>query len=223
MRDRHNLRVLAAIVTAVGLLLPMSTATAEASAETITAETTQIVKIDRAACADLMAMVDAIDRSPVYGPQLRAVIPSTERANLTVDDCTFRTTVSTKVSMRVSTNSYGSQDIGYLREFWQNIGIYQGPFNYAQWHVNVGIVWTGPQTYKVRWGPDCYLTSIPGFIGGYDSGGWCGVYNPHVNWVVQPGSNFWMAPYPGIMKRWAWMRYYAYSNGSTPGAYGGYS
>ncbi len=243
MRYRHPIKTLMALAAAVGLVLPLSTATVRAATRTTTTAattttatttattttTTTTVKIDRSTCADLMAMVDAVYRDPVYGPQLRAVIPSSERAKLTVDDCTLRTTtVSPRTSKTASTNilrpnSYGSGDIGKLREYWQNIGLYQGPWNYAQFHVNVGIIWHAARSYSVDWGPDCYLTSIPGFMGGYDSGGWCGVYNPRLDWIAQPGSNFWFGPVPGAYKRWAWMRYYAYSNGSTPGVYGGFS
>jgi hypothetical protein len=104
-----------------------------------------------------------------------------------------------------------------------------GPFSVAQWHVNVGIVWTGPTTFTYDWrqggwGPDCYLTSVPGFFGGWDGGGWCGVNNPQIAWTAMPGSNFYVAAIGNpFYHRWAWMRYYAYSNGSESSPWGGWS
>jgi hypothetical protein len=102
-----------------------------------------------------------------------------------------------------------------------------GPWDTFQWHTNVGIVWLGPTTFTTdwrvdsrAWGPDCYLTSIPGYYGTFP---WCGVYNPQVAWALMPGSNFNLYTYVGVHSESGWMRYYAYSNGGMSSAWGGWS
>jgi hypothetical protein len=113
-----------------------------------------------------------------------------------------------------------------LKQFYASYNIYAGPWNVVQWHVNVGIAWLSSTKYTTTgsggWGPTCNLTSIPGYLGGYDSGGWCGVYNPVIANTAMPGSNFWLGQYglPG-WKVWYYMRYYAYSDGHRSNVWGG--
>jgi hypothetical protein len=223
----------AATMALLAALLP--TATAAAASPTVITTTRTVTKLDTASCSWWIASLKAIDRDPTYGPKLhQTVSESTLAAALSSNQCTLvasETVATSNTSTRASSLSgSAAAATGTVQGFWNSWSMYMGPLNAMQWHVNVGIVWSSSTSYTYNWrvnpqawGPDCYLTTIPGYTGGYDSGGWCGVYNPQVAWTAMPGSNFYVSPAPlplSLQKRWGWMRYYAYSNGSKSSAWG---
>lgn len=135
----------------------------------------------------------AITADPVYGPKLLKVMP-----RRVIDG---------------GTDADG---------FWKQFDFYFNGWSVWQWHVNVSIKWTDASYYTKMWGADCCLTTIPGYFGGYDSGGWCGIYNPQIDNTAEPGSNFWVSTYAiPTWKRWFWMRYHARSDGSSSDVWGG--
>jgi hypothetical protein len=161
----------------------------------------------------MIASMKQTYRDPLYGAKLNASFPEASFNKLTDNDCTVRSTTSMTSSPIAATKG---SDPG----FWNHLDFYFGPLNAFQWHENLGITWTGPTTYSISWGPDCYLTSIPGY---YGKNTWCGVYNPQVAWELMPDYNFQLFTYYGYQARSGWMRYYAYSNGSQSSAWGNWN
>ncbi len=210
----------------LGLLiavLPMGIVAAKATPVPGASTSHVVTKLDASTCSWWIASLKSVERDPLYGPQLRKAIPESALASITSDQCTLASSTTVQVS-GIDAAALGvtgvavsaSMRTGYTFGYWANLGLYIGPWNLAQWHVDTGIQWLNPISYTVKWGPSCYLTTFPGYMGGWDQGGWCGVYYPQLNWTAQPGSNFWFSPAPlplANQKRWGWMRYYAYADG----------
>jgi hypothetical protein len=113
----------------------------------------------------------------------------------------------------------------WTREYWKTTHMYLGPLDIAQWHYYVGLNFTSnaatPRSWTIRWGPDCWGSSLFPYFTGWDGGpGWCGVADQGTN-VAQPGSHFYIAPVTTpVYKVWHWMRFNAYSNGSSSTVWG---
>lgn len=179
--------------------------------------------VDAPTCQWVISSLKAVAADPVYGPQLLAVLPPTLLQTATAQDCTVETTSGIGPTGGPR-NGISPMTYGVTYGFWKQMDFYIEGWSLFQWHVNAGIRWASARSWTKAWGADCYLTSVPGYFGGYDQGGWCGIYDPGYNDVVQPGSNFWISPIPlPLYKRWGWMRYWAYSDGSSSSPWGGWS
>jgi len=179
--------------------------------------------VDEATCQWVISSLKAVATDAVYGPRLVAALPPTLLKTATQKDCSVGTTSGLDPIGEVGTG-ISPMTYGVTYGFWKQMDFYVAGWSIFQWHVNVGIRWASARGWTKVWGADCYLSSVPGYFGGYDQGGWCGVYDPGYNDVVQPGSNFWISPIPlPLYKRWGWMRYWAYSDGSSSSAWGGWS
>jgi hypothetical protein len=181
--------------------------------------TTTAVSAD--VCREMINSLKAIAADPIYGPKLLKVMPRRVIDGGTDADCQM---VSREGTVANTDGQVGIQSYGVTYGFWKQWEFYFGGWSVWQWHVNVGIKWTDATHYTKMWGADCYLTTVPGYFGGYDQGGWCGIYNPQIPDTAQPGSNWWVSTYAlPTFKRWFWMRYWAYSDGRSSAVWGGAS
>lgn len=174
--------------------------------------------VDAAGCSDMIRSLKVIAADALYGPRLLKVLPKSVIDSATDADCAIFTAQGTSQA----DGPLGVLSYGTTYGFWKQIDFSILGWSIFQWHVNTGIKWTDATHYTKMWGVDCYLTSVPGYFGGYDQGGWCGIYNPQIANTAEPGSNFWISPIPlPLWKQWAWMRYDAYSSGGSSATWGG--
>jgi hypothetical protein len=229
-----NVRPLASVrgrrVMVAGLVFATALSSVPMIAPAITlARTVTVSNIDPATCSSLLAGVRTNYDSAAYGPQLKRLVDRSSLDSFGPTSCRLVTTVQGYL-IPLPPNPVSAASS--YEQFWGQYDLYIGPiWDAAQFHVNVGLVWSNTSSrtrtwsYKIApgWGPDCVMTAIVGYYGGTDSGGWCGVYDPGDN-SAMPGANFylgcWCAP---LQKRWFWMRYYAYSNGMQGVIFGGQS
>jgi hypothetical protein len=164
---------------------------------------------------------------PTHGPRLERNFRKADFAKLTVNDCSWQDTVETQLIPGFK----AAASNGPVRSFKRSFDGTIGPFVFATESVSVGIWWsnagTGSAYPQIRpagaaWGPDCTFSSLV-MAGGTDQGGWCGVYRDGSS-VAEPGANFYSAPFVGGLvgaKKWFYMRYWAYQDGSSSTAHGG--
>jgi hypothetical protein len=215
-------------ITAVPVSAGTAMADAPSSAHTLPTPSNNIT-VDAATCGEWLQGLKLGLADPQYRPQVAALISGKTLATLTDKDCRVEVSMgsTTKAATTMKLNSNQVQPMlvfGITHGYWTYANFMLGPVTIATWHVNVGIKWTSFAQYKVMWGPDCYLTTLPLYYGGYDGGGWCGVYWDGWPVAVQPGSNFYIAPLMvPFYKRWFWMRFWAYADGTSSTPWGGNS
>lgn len=200
---------LAAAVAAAGWTL----AVASAAAGTITVAPTKIL-IDPATCAQLQSALK--EQSAKF-----TVAQQTYLRGAKSTDCYLMRDSSSSANLsalRIPTLPGITEAAAttYCQDWYDDLGIYSGPFEVATAHNHWGDCWDYTYVWK-NW-HDCHTTSVPGI--GTDTT-WCGEINNYTTGWMTFGMNFDIWPYSApTFKKYGYIRDQNYPNGaerSQPG------
>jgi|SRR5882724_5954431 len=163
------------------------------------------VRLPRTDCAQLIAMVKASRSGSHVG-------------SVGTDQCTVRiSSGSAPAAGGASLLGAAPADAATACDsYYKTMGLFVGPWEAATARVNVGMCRDGQKVW-VQWGPDCKVTTNPGW--GSDVQ-WCGVYNNGA-WYAEPGENFDVYAYSAPWwKRNGYMRFRVYGDGRVDPVWG---